>query len=101
MIIDNNNIEKKALNYFKEKNNKKGQQLQKEFLENVKNSGEDYCPCPVKCRYHGKCVECVLIHRGHGDHLPYCFHNMVNDKINSLSCLTEHSFKNYKKNNEN
>ncbi|MCL5072302.1 MAG: LPS biosynthesis protein [Actinobacteria bacterium] len=93
MDIDNNELEKKALDYFRKKNDKKGEQLQKEFLENVKSSGQDYCSCAVKCRYHGKCVDCVIIHRGHGDHLPNCFYDMVNDKINQLSCLTEHSFK--------
>ncbi|MCL5072761.1 MAG: LPS biosynthesis protein [Actinobacteria bacterium] len=92
MDIDNNELEKKALDYFRKKNDKKGEQLQKEFLENVKRSGQDYCSCTIKCRYHGKCVDCVIIHRGHRDHLPNCFHDMVNDKINQLSCLTEHSF---------
>jgi hypothetical protein len=35
----------------------------------------------------------VIIHRGHGDHLPHCFQNMVNERIAVLSALTEHSFK--------
>lgn len=34
--------------------------------------GEDFCSCTADCPYHGKCVECVLIHRAHRDHLPNC-----------------------------
>jgi hypothetical protein len=37
-------------------------------------------------------MECVTVHRGHGDHLPHCLHNMLNRKIAQLSGLTEHSF---------
>ncbi len=34
--------------------------------------GVDFCSCAAECPYHGKCMECVLIHRGHRDHLPNC-----------------------------
>ena len=58
------------------------------------NSGEDYCTCDkVDCKLHGKCVECVLNHRRHGEHLPQCFRAMVNRRIEALSALTEHSMK--------
>jgi hypothetical protein len=98
MIIDNNELAKKAMDYFREKDSITGHKLLKEFLDNVKNSGQDHCSCiNVKCRYHGKCIDCVILHRGHNDHLPNCFHDMINDRINSISCLTEHSFKNYEK----
>ena len=54
---------------------------------------EDHCTCPGNCKFHGKCVECVIIHRGHSDHLPHCFRNMVNERLEGLSELSEHSFK--------
>jgi hypothetical protein len=92
MDIDNNDIEKKAMKCFNEKRNVEGEKLQAEFLKKVKDSGQDYCSCTAKCRYHGKCIDCVIIHRGHAEHLPECFHSMVNDKIKEVSCLTEHSF---------
>jgi len=38
-------------------------------------------------------VECVTLHRGHGAHLPHCFQQMVNRRIEKLSELSEHSFK--------
>lgn len=36
------------------------------------STGVDFCSCKSDCPYHGKCLECVLIHRGHRDHLPSC-----------------------------
>lgn len=42
-----------------------------EALQAVR-AGDDFCICKVACPYHGKCLECVLIHRGHQDHLPNC-----------------------------
>lgn len=36
-------------------------------------------------------MECVAIHRAHKDHLPNCFRNMINERIEKLSELTEHS----------
>ena len=77
---------------FRQGESTSASKLQDEFLTEIKRSGLDHCTCPVTCKFHGKCVECVTIHRGHGDHLPHCFHNMVNRKIAQLSGLTEHSF---------
>lgn len=93
MKIDNNDLEKEAMSNFTSGDIKKAQQLQNEFLEQVKKSGKDYCSCTGNCKYHGKCVECVIIHRGHSEHLPNCFRDMVNKRIEELSSLTEHSFK--------
>jgi hypothetical protein len=97
MDIDNNDLAKKAMGCFTEKKAVQGEKLLKEFLDLVRNSNQDYCSCATKCRYHGKCVECVIIHRGHQEHLPNCFYDMVNDKISHISCLTEHSFKKHGK----
>jgi hypothetical protein len=93
MKIDENETARDAMECFRKNCNKKGEDLLKDFLNDVKQSGQDYCSCKEKCRYHGKCMQCVIIHRGHGDHLPECFYNMINKKIGVLSELTEHSFK--------
>ena len=55
--------------------------IKMDALKEIADSGIDYCSCPSACPHHGKCWECVLIHRGHRDHLPYCFWDMVNEKI--------------------
>lgn len=61
---------------------------------NLNTAGEtkDHCTCPKKdCKLHGNCVACVAMHRKDEDHLPSCFHKMVNKRIKFLSGLTEHS----------
>jgi hypothetical protein len=93
-MIDNNELEIRAMELFRKGDAAAARKLQEVFLAQVKRSGEDLCSCPAKCAYHGKCVECVVIHRGHGDHLPHCFQEMVNRRIESLSALTEHSSRN-------
>lgn len=69
--------------------------IKMEALQEIKDSGIDYCSCPSECPHHGKCWECVLIHRGHRDHLPYCLWDMVNEKLYNTQKLTEGSLKNY------
>lgn len=77
---------------FREGKGAQARELQEAFLAEVMSSGEQLCSCPsTSCAYHGKCVECVLIHRGHGDHLPRCFERMVNRRLEALSALTEHT----------
>ena len=90
-MVDNHELEKRAMELFRSGDSDQASRLQEQFLAEVMASGEDLCSCPSSCGYHGKCVECVLIHRGHGDHLPHCFRSMVNERIDSLSALTEHS----------
>ncbi len=90
-MVDNHPIERRAMELFSSGDAVAAGRLQDQFLEEIMASGEDFCPCPAGCRYHGRCVECVLIHRGHGDHLPNCFRDMVNRRIEALSALTEHS----------
>ncbi len=92
-MIDNNKLEVEAMRLFKKGESQRARQLQTQFLEEVRNSGEDHCNCPGSCKLHGNCVECVIVHRGHGDHLPYCFQDMTNKRLEILSELTEHSFK--------
>jgi hypothetical protein len=92
-MIDDHKTELKAMELFKCGKMREASAMQDKFLAEVKASGEDHCSCPSACKFHGKCVECVTLHRGHGDHLPYCFRAMLNRKINNLSELSEHSFK--------
>lgn len=69
--------------------------MRMEALQEIRDSGIDYCSCPEKCPHHGKCEECILIHRGHQDHLPYCLWDMVNERLYNLQRLTEGSLMNY------
>ena len=48
------------------------------------------CTCPnTLCDWHGKCKECVAIHRHHGDHVPYCLQPIIKDKIKALAGVAE------------
>jgi len=80
-VIDGNEKEMKAMDLFKAGKNEEASALQDEFLEEVKASCPDYCSCPAACKFHGECVECVIIHRGHGDHLPHCLQNVVKSDL--------------------
>ena len=56
------------------------------------------CPCPKpKCEWHGKCRECVAVHRFHKDHVPNCFQQFVNEKLKVLADLFELEAKEKKK----
>jgi hypothetical protein len=93
VIIDRNEQEMEAMGLFRKGEEKKANQLQNRFLSDVKASGMDHCSCTADCRHHGHCVDCVIIHRGHQDHLPECFRDMVNRRFESISSLTEHTFR--------
>ena len=92
-MVDNHELEQQAMALFKQGDAKNARQLQDAFLQEIMSSGEDLCSCPSNCKHHGKCMECVMIHRGHADHLPHCFRSMVNERLQALSALTEHSIK--------
>jgi len=48
------------------------------------------CTCPkVECEWHGKCLECVALHRYNKDHFPNCFQNIFNDKIKAIASIGE------------
>ena len=96
MKIDNNPIEMEAMAAFRKGEGEKGHKLQDEFLEEFHASmkqREDFCSCTAKCKHHGNCMDCVTLHRGHGDHLPECMHAMLNKRLEKLSELSEHSIK--------
>ena len=93
MPVDDHPVEKEAMALFQRGEGRRASALQDTFLAEIMNSGKDLCTCPAACKFHGKCVECVMIHRGHGDHLPHCFRAMVNSRLDGLSALTEHSLR--------
>ena len=62
-----------------------------EHLRDVIRSGEyDKCPCPkIKCEWHGRCRECVILHRYGGDHVPNCLQYILEDKIKAIANTVE------------
>ena len=57
--------------------------------EIVKDKSLDECPCTQVCEWHGKCFECVKIHRVKRKHIPQCLQPLFFDQIESLSKLVE------------
>ncbi|MCL2461553.1 MAG: hypothetical protein FWF44_02720 [Defluviitaleaceae bacterium] len=62
-------------------------------LENRRIAGDPEltkCPCrrPL-CEWHGKCAECVALHRYHGDHVPVCLQPIIDGKIQALAGVAE------------
>ncbi len=55
------------------------------------SSAEDAeCPCPkTKCEWHGKCYECVRLHRHFGDHIPNCLQFILRDKVKDMARAAE------------
>ena len=93
MRIDGNSREKEALRLMRLGQGEEGHRMEDEFVAEFRESHreKDHCPCAVACKWHGKCKECVAIHRAHMDHLPNCLHPVVNAKLCALSELTEHT----------
>ncbi|MGI6176416.1 MAG: LPS biosynthesis protein [Christensenellales bacterium] len=90
--IDNSDIAKEEIRLSREGKPKEAWEAKMKFFEEAKKL-EDHCSCPEDCPHHGNCYECVIVHRGHRDHLPYCMWDMLNERIASLSLMTEHSVK--------
>ena len=43
------------------------------------------CTCQnTLCDWHGKCKECVALHRFHNDHIPVCLQSIIQDKLKDL-----------------
>jgi len=95
MKIDNNELAKKQHELDSKGFKREAYEMKMEFLKQIEESGMDHCPCKEACPHHGNCYECVTIHRGHRDHLPFCLWDMVNEKIYGISRLTEGSLKDY------
>ena len=82
MIIENNPIEVRAMQAYKEGDIDTAHELEAEFVRLFQEAfpvGTDHCSCEEPCRWHGMCRECVAIHRAHGDHLPNC---LKEEKVN-------------------
>ena len=48
------------------------------------------CTCPeTLCEWHGKCKECVALHRYHNSHLPACLHPLIDDSVKNLMKVVE------------
>ena len=48
------------------------------------------CSCPnMLCDWHGKCKECVALHRYHNDHVPVCLQPIISEKIKALAGTAE------------
>lgn len=48
------------------------------------------CSCPkTKCELHGKCRECVAMHRYYKDHVPNCFQQFINEKLKAVAQIGE------------
>ena len=94
MKIDGNELAILQDQLYQQGRDEEGWQVKQEFLKQVRESG-DHCPCQQACPHHGNCFECVTIHRGHRDHLPMCMWDMVNERLQSLSRLTECTLSKY------
>ena len=48
------------------------------------------CPCPdIQCEWHGRCKECVTLHRYYNDHIPACLQPIIEDKLTDLINVVE------------
>ena len=48
------------------------------------------CPCAsVSCEWHGKCKECVALHRYNGHNPPICMQPMIFDRLKHLVWLSD------------
>lgn len=80
MDIDANPKMKESMRHEKQGEMERSWALRDEFTAEVRvaeGRGQDLCSCKADCIYHGRCLECVAIHRGHQDHLPNCLKPIV------------------------
>lgn len=91
MKIDGNELMKNEPAISRAGDIKESWRIKQEFLKQVRENG-DHCSCTEACPHHGNCFECVTLHRGHQDHLPFCMWEIVNKKIAEISWLTEDSY---------
>ena len=93
MHLDNNPKSKEAFKIGSDGDQELAWKMEDEVIAEVHDAveaGECFCSCPnTKCRLHGNCMDCVIVHRGHRDHLPFCMHDMVNERLDGLASLTE------------
>jgi len=94
MIIDLSDkmIESMRLR-LEENDNESGEKIEEEFLQQFRafvKQGGKHCNCTnIKCRHHGDCYSCVAVHRGHAMHLPYCFQDIIKERVKGILELAE------------
>lgn len=43
------------------------------------------CTCTqTLCEWHGRCKECVALHRYHKNHVPACLQSFINEKLKAV-----------------
>ena len=57
--------------------------------EIIADKSLDACPCSQKCEWHGKCFECVKIHRIKGKHIPECLQHLFINKLKDIAKCVE------------
>lgn len=58
--------------------------------EIIKSRKYDKCPCQqLKCEWHGKCFECVMIHRVKKKHVPECLQPIFKELYSKLARTIE------------
>lgn len=62
-------------------------------LENRKLASDPLitqCSCSnTLCDWHGKCKECVALHRHHKDHVPFCLQPIIREQVKALAATVE------------
>jgi hypothetical protein len=65
----------------------------KQVLENRELAADPEilkCTCTqLLCEWHGRCRECIALHRYHKDHVPFCFHSFINDQLKAIVKIGE------------
>ncbi len=71
-------------------NNEDFYELITEIRHILKNSENLKCTCPnTFCEWHGKCKECVALHRYYGNHIPTCMQPIMKNKVRLLADAVE------------
>ena len=61
-----------------------------EEREFVKDPANTRCICPeTLCEWHGKCKECVALHRYHNEHIPKCLQPIIREKVKTIAATIE------------
>ncbi|MEA5040403.1 MAG: hypothetical protein VB086_11280 [Clostridiaceae bacterium] len=87
-VIDGNPEYQKTIECYRNGEVEKARQMDKEFVDRALQE-RDHCPCKEPCRWHGKCKECLIMHRGHQDHLPKCLQPILLKQARGLLHLAE------------
>jgi len=87
-VIDDNSEYREVMEAYRSGDFERARQMDKAFVDRALQE-RDHCPCKEPCRWHGKCKECVIMHRGHQDHLPKCMQPILLKQVHGLLQLAE------------